>query len=245
MALAQKGSRPIVVDGVHYRWTVRRKPTYTQGLAESGLVFAVQRQDAPEGAVLRVEAPSPRPDHWLGRRASAAIAPRHVVAAIRRALAEGWNPQFPGSAFRLLAPAVSDRDEDEDTRIERTTDLARVNALAERHTDFALHAFDGDTLVMVGSFDLAYYYDVELRFHAVGRIDCPVRFSRPHFVDEGPVPGDAGQRRYAILAEDRRYLLVAESVEVVIGKVYRYDRGAELQAGERIDPAVSGAPSNA
>jgi hypothetical protein len=34
MTLPRKGSRPITVDGVAYRWIVRRKPSYSQGIVE-------------------------------------------------------------------------------------------------------------------------------------------------------------------------------------------------------------------
>lgn len=33
MALVRKGARRIVVDGTAYRWRLRRRPTYCQGLA--------------------------------------------------------------------------------------------------------------------------------------------------------------------------------------------------------------------
>ena len=35
MALVRKGSRQIVVDGTAYRWRLRGRPTYSQGLAWS------------------------------------------------------------------------------------------------------------------------------------------------------------------------------------------------------------------
>jgi hypothetical protein len=35
MALGRKGARRIVVDGTAYRWRLRRRPTYLQGLAFS------------------------------------------------------------------------------------------------------------------------------------------------------------------------------------------------------------------
>ena len=32
MSLARKGARSITVDGVTYRWTLRRRPTYDHGM---------------------------------------------------------------------------------------------------------------------------------------------------------------------------------------------------------------------
>jgi hypothetical protein len=42
MALVQKGSRNLVVDGMAYRWTVRHRPTYCQEMGWSPLSFAVE-----------------------------------------------------------------------------------------------------------------------------------------------------------------------------------------------------------
>ncbi len=64
VALNTKGSRPLVVDGVAYRWNVRRKPSYGQLLGESNLVFAVERSDV-SGQVLVVDTGQLRPDAAL------------------------------------------------------------------------------------------------------------------------------------------------------------------------------------
>jgi hypothetical protein len=47
MALVRKGSRRIVVDGTVYRWRLRGRPTYFQGLAWSPCTFAVEHADTP------------------------------------------------------------------------------------------------------------------------------------------------------------------------------------------------------
>ena len=56
MALVKKGSRLITVDGVGYRWRVRGRPTYSQGIGQTGLTFAVERVDL-KGSVLVVTMP--------------------------------------------------------------------------------------------------------------------------------------------------------------------------------------------
>ena len=43
-------------------------------------------------------------------------------------------------------------------------------------SDYQINSFDGNTLVMVGSFDLAYYYEVKLTFYSVDYINCPTYF---------------------------------------------------------------------
>jgi hypothetical protein len=58
VALVRKGCRQIVVDGVTYRWHVRRKPTYSQGNGWTPLTFAVEDATAPSTTVARAHGPS-------------------------------------------------------------------------------------------------------------------------------------------------------------------------------------------
>ncbi|MFI1762736.1 hypothetical protein ACH41H_11895 [Streptomyces sp. NPDC020800] len=99
MALVRQGSRRIVVDGTAYRWRLRGRPTYFQGLAWSPCTFAVEHADTP-GATLVVTTDQPHPSNWIGR-ASEPVLPSRVAAAVRIALREGWIPTVPGSAFPL------------------------------------------------------------------------------------------------------------------------------------------------
>ncbi len=98
-------------------------------------------------------------------------------------------------------------------------------------SDFRLQSYDGWQLVAIGSFDLCYYHDVELRFSGVSYINCPTAFFEPHFQEVGLVEGG---RRFAIKTDAGQFEIVAESVSIVIEKVFYYDRGAELKPGERI-----------
>ena len=99
MTLAAKGSRRIVVDGVAYRWRLRHKPTYAQGLCESPCIYAVELAERP-GARLVVRTSRPRPDNWLGRP-GASVLPSEVARSVRSALACGWTPAADGSTFML------------------------------------------------------------------------------------------------------------------------------------------------
>lgn len=81
MALVRKGSRRIVVDGTAYRWRLRRRPTYSQGLAWSPCTFAVEHADAP-GTTLVVTTNQPHPSNWVGREAKPVL-PADVAEAIR------------------------------------------------------------------------------------------------------------------------------------------------------------------
>ncbi|MGW4102576.1 hypothetical protein [Streptomyces sp. NPDC004976] len=99
MALGRKGARSIVVDGTAYRWRLRRRPTYFQGLAWSPCTFAVEHADAP-GTTLVVTTDQPHLNNWIGREAEPVL-PSDVAQAIQRALREGWTPTIPGSPFHL------------------------------------------------------------------------------------------------------------------------------------------------
>ncbi|WP_442805460.1 hypothetical protein [Streptomyces sp. GMR22] len=99
MALVRKGSRRIVVDGTAYRWRLRRRPTYLQGLAWSPCTFAVEHAEAP-GTTLVVTTSQPHPSNWLGREAKP-VRPADVAEAIELALGTGWDPEAPGRPFHL------------------------------------------------------------------------------------------------------------------------------------------------
>jgi hypothetical protein len=93
-------------------------------------------------------------------------------------------------------------------------------------------------LVIVGSFDLCYYYYIELHFEEVAHINCPVWFDCPEFSDEGQITNAGSSiekpRRFAIRTPDGRHTVIARSLKAVLGMVYHYDRGAQFQPGERI-----------
>ena len=99
MTLVRKGARRIVVDGVAFSWTVRRRPTYSQANGWTRLTFAAQRAHEP-GAVLVVSLPYAHPGNWLGLP-SMVVRPALVAAGIRRALADGWRPSAPGPTFTV------------------------------------------------------------------------------------------------------------------------------------------------
>jgi hypothetical protein len=101
MALVKKGSRLITVDGVVYRWRLRRRPTYPQGIGQRRLAFAVEQVDR-KGSVLLVTVPQDHPSNWMGGPA-VPVLPSTVAAIVRKALTQGWQASQPGPAFRLDA----------------------------------------------------------------------------------------------------------------------------------------------
>lgn len=93
MAIPKRGSRSIIVDGVTYRWRVRKKPTYSQcytvwngGVGD--ITFSVEHAETP-GSVLVVHLPQAHPSiHECSR--GVPIAPSQVAQIITQALASGW-----------------------------------------------------------------------------------------------------------------------------------------------------------
>lgn len=99
MALVKKGSRVMNVDGTAYRWRLRGRPTYDQGLVRSPLGYAVELADIP-GTTLVVTTNQPHPSNWFGTQGSP-ILPAQVADSIRAALTDGWTPESSGSPFHL------------------------------------------------------------------------------------------------------------------------------------------------
>ncbi|MFI7005424.1 hypothetical protein [Streptomyces sp. NPDC050145] len=99
MALVKKGSRLITVDGTTYRWRLRGRPTYDQGLARSPLTYAVEHAQKP-GTTLVITTNRPHPSNWFGT-AGHPVLPADVADGIRSALADGWTPETPGSPVNL------------------------------------------------------------------------------------------------------------------------------------------------
>ncbi|MEU2155515.1 hypothetical protein ABZ532_10950 [Streptomyces sp. NPDC019396] len=101
MALNKKGSRHIIVDGIEYRWRIRRKPTYMQGLCWTPMTYAVEAANADQpGTTLVVTTGQTHPSNWLVLEAGP-IRPAHVAAGIREAQIQGWDPTQAGSPFQL------------------------------------------------------------------------------------------------------------------------------------------------
>jgi hypothetical protein len=95
MSIPKKGSRQIEVDGVTYRWMVRRRAPW------HSLSFAVERDDV-SGSILSVRLPVPRPDPWLiGTNGDKVITPKYVAEIIRFSLTIGWRPESAVTPFQI------------------------------------------------------------------------------------------------------------------------------------------------
>ncbi len=117
MAQPKKRSRTISVDGTSYRWYVRGRPTYCQGMAWSSMMYAVEHSERP-GAVLMVETDRAHTRNWVGAE-TVPVLPAEVADSIRRARLLGWEPTSLGKPFRLTS----------------TTGTASVGVHSRQHRD--------------------------------------------------------------------------------------------------------------
>jgi hypothetical protein len=125
-----------------------------------------------------------------------------------------------------------------------------LNALAARGVDqFRVQSFDSSRLVIVGSFDLCYYHNVEVEFTDVAYVASATNFFEPKFRLGTPherrflvpVIGDSDDNLYCIDAdagsEPHTFFVVARTAVVTEGNVYHNPR-PDLKAGKRIAPWV-------
>ena len=101
MTLARKGTRAISVDGVGFRWKIRGRPTYCQGLGWVPLTFVAESANG-QGSLLVVELPVAHPGNWLDLP-TASVTPSLVASSIRSAVDTGWLPEQPGPVLRVKA----------------------------------------------------------------------------------------------------------------------------------------------
>jgi hypothetical protein len=151
-----------------------------------------------------------------------------LVLRLRRPRRRGAGGALPPVRRRSLAGQ------------EALDEVNRMSASGE--SEFRVLAEGGGRLVLMGSFDLDYYHDVEVTFHDVrscgdpAELHAPGELRWPQLHDAGP----AGETRRRCVIEDDggRHVVVAGGVSAEVGKVYPYDRGRELRPGERIAPWV-------
>jgi hypothetical protein len=94
LALSKKKSRPIVVDGVAYRWHFREDFEWND---------IVVRAVGPTGQrlVIRVPWSNSEPPHL---NFMPSVTPKWVANAIRHCLEEGWQPHVRASNYELTVP---------------------------------------------------------------------------------------------------------------------------------------------
>lgn len=117
--------------------------------------------------------------------------------------------------------------------------------------DWEVIGWDRGTLCLAAGWDLTYHHDLEVRFSGVTYVACPDSFHDPVFREPSRaeltvlrhLSGEDQPQVYAFDVEPfggtegMPCLVVATSVEVVSGVVYRYWR-EELEPGGRRAPWV-------
>src|SRR5579862_9144893 len=98
MAIPKKGSRRIVVDGVTYRWRIRKRGPIGQVDYTSRMSMAVEREGC-KGAVLELSLPHPR-STWIAS-GPWEVLPSHVARYIRGAIQAGWQSDVAGKHFEF------------------------------------------------------------------------------------------------------------------------------------------------
>jgi hypothetical protein len=109
VATRKTGSRRLVVDGVAYRWRIRRRATYSQADYGCGTLHVVVELAEQPGAVLVLYTDRPHPADW-GTRRVVPVCPSDVAGWVREAVAAGWESSRAGPQFihrPASAPACS------------------------------------------------------------------------------------------------------------------------------------------
>ena len=99
MPISRKGSYPINVNGVTYRWSVSPRPNFDQELANSALTFVAVHALFPASPLI-VELDDTFADNWVLER-STYVTPAIVGHAICNALSQGWRPVEEEGPFCL------------------------------------------------------------------------------------------------------------------------------------------------
>ncbi len=104
MTISRKGSCPIDVNGVVYRWSVSPRPAFEDELGNCSLTFVVVHPQLPASPLV-VTLDGARPDSLVLER-SASVTPEVVDRAIRKALSQGWQSVQEDRAFTLHIPGA-------------------------------------------------------------------------------------------------------------------------------------------
>ena len=112
MALSKRNSRPIVVDGQHFRYCVSLGPSDSS--SNFPLNVTVQSENGV-GAKLCIMGLNTR-DFWVDmpnvapeeywKTAYKTVLPKHVALWIIKAIAEGWIPTTTGPPFLIQTEGV-------------------------------------------------------------------------------------------------------------------------------------------
>lgn len=92
MSLPKKGARTIVVGELTYKWLIRKRPTYSEGINHSFMRIAVELDSKSPTGLLMINTQVFRPDNWI-KPTQIAVTPKIVRSMIEKALESGWSPE--------------------------------------------------------------------------------------------------------------------------------------------------------
>ena len=95
MAIPKKGSRTITLDGVSYRWLIRRKATNSQQDYGNGQIHVAIELAKSPGTTLWLHTDRPHPQDWNTEKV-VPITPLDISIWIKQALDLGWKPEKNG-----------------------------------------------------------------------------------------------------------------------------------------------------
>jgi len=100
MTLSQKSLRKLKYNGIVFGWTIRPKPTYSQGAFTSKMTLAVQSLNTESPKILHVTLNIDRPDNWIAPHQTK-ITSKTIRGIIDVALKSGWQYDAGGKAYEL------------------------------------------------------------------------------------------------------------------------------------------------
>ena len=111
--------------------------------------------------------------------------------------------------------------------------VQRINRLLDSSEECRIERFDGHKLILIGSFDLSYYHDFEVEFRAVSYLQCPSYFCAQKLSLASD--DEAKQLRkelinfveaedfvFCLESDEKRFLIVAQGLELREGRVFHY-----------------------
>ncbi len=98
----------ITVDGFDLHWRLRSETQYTTDSGYKGMTLSVEMVDGPHRElILEYPLPKKKPTGFTDLAERPKISQQVVEAAIRQAMAAGWNPVSRGKPFVFLVPPNS------------------------------------------------------------------------------------------------------------------------------------------
>lgn len=98
MALRKVGSRRLIVDGLAFRWRIRRRATNSQMDYGHGTLHIAVQLEKDGGALLVLFTDRPHPKDCV-EKPIVPVRPSDVANWIGQAIQAGWDPSKPGPQF--------------------------------------------------------------------------------------------------------------------------------------------------